>query len=157
MATQTSGPASEPSPDSRNVVQGLVSEFLDEKKKADAEAARAAAPKRKSRVARVIAVVLCATVWLAPVPEGSADPFADPVATGNAARAGLGLLASQVVDYQRVHGRLPRSLAEAGIEDSVSYLAAGGSFTLSVALAGMTFSHSTTMDTLSADSSALLR
>ncbi|MGQ0766019.1 MAG: hypothetical protein ACT4OZ_10165 [Gemmatimonadota bacterium] len=136
-------------------MKGLVSEFLIEKKKADDEAARAAAPRKKSPVGGVIATVLCATVWLAPVPEGSVDPFTDPVATGNAARAGLGLLASQVVDYQRSHGRLPRSLAEAGIEDSVSYLAAGRSFTLSVALAGTTFSHSTTMDTLSADSSSL--
>jgi hypothetical protein len=130
------------------VVSGLVSEFLEEKKRENEELARIDAPKKKRPLASLVMAVLCAVIWFAPTPQGPPDPLFDAASTGQAARRGLQLLASSVVDYHTRHGRLPRSLVEAGIDDSVMYVASSATFSLSVTYGGSTYSHSTSMDTL---------
>jgi hypothetical protein len=130
------------------IVTGLVSEFLHEKKQEEAEAAKAAAPRRKRPIALAFMVVLCGAVWFAPVPPGMPDPFADVTATTPAVNRGLEMLSARVVDFHRTKGRLPRTLAEAGITDSVMYVAGATTFSISMEVGGLSYSKATSMDTI---------
>lgn len=103
-------------------VQGILSEFLEEKQR---ETARNA-PRKKASVRRPLLVtlaLLCAAAWFAPVPASAGYAKPDPKLSRASIRAEVFLAARRIMQFRTERGRLPASTAEAGIvSNDITYL-----------------------------------
>lgn len=116
--------SSAPSPQpgrSDAAVQALVNEFMEEKRR-EAVASAPATARPEMRQLLVIGLsVLCLAAWFAPYPSfesetETAGQAARAQQLENAsARVSLYFVARSVAHFRSTQGRLPRSLAEAGV------------------------------------------
>lgn len=124
-------------------VQALVSEFIqDKRREVEAEAkARSSGMGRHILVGLLAAV--CIAAWIAPYPAATAPAPVDPKVERASSRMTLFLAAQSVTHFRAVRGRLPTSLAEAGVESALIVFNPGldGSFTLSTHVRGQSVSY----------------
>lgn len=122
-------------------VQGLVSEFMAEKKRERDLELAVQARKAKRRVPTLVAgSVACLTAWVAPLPRpGRVVAEAPAGYTMASGRVTLQLAASRVRAFRDQKKRLPPSLEAAGVRDPGVMFQPGseGQFTLRV-LVGQT-------------------
>jgi hypothetical protein len=109
-------PTASTSAQSRETVRALVGEFLEQKKLEGDEAAKREGSPRMRAVLTVVAVITCAIVWVLPSlyqPPVEVPSFMRQDAS---TRMTLFLAAERLRAYQRAHGKLPPTLAEAGVD-----------------------------------------
>lgn len=120
-------------------VSSLVGEFMEEKRREQAdETAREKGRRRKNPAAVASLFLLCAAVWIAPsmmIPPAP-EPTAEELERG--ARLSLYLTALQIRQFQDSTRRLPASLTEAGAATpNVDYTpGAGAAYELSTRVEG---------------------
>ena len=131
----TSTPAGKPNADPR--ASALVAAFLEEKRRdSPGDVGPASSGRGRAFILAAVAVI-CAAAWLVPYPTVD-DGAVDPRLESASARMNVFLAATKVQEFRVRHARLPASLAEAGVHDSVlEYSGHGdGSFTLRAPVAG---------------------
>lgn len=99
----------------------MVQEFMEEKQReASASAPTTSSPGMRHTLVAVLSVV-CLAVWFAPYPSFASDEDMAAQAASQrelesaSARARLYLAARSVSHFRATQGRLPRTLAEAGV------------------------------------------
>jgi len=103
---------------SREAVRALVGEYLDQKKRETHDAAAAASPRGFRIALTVVALITCATVWLLPSFVKPVAELPSPERVEASARMTIFLASERVRLYQRLKGRLPGTLAEAGVDST---------------------------------------
>ncbi len=102
-----------------STVQSLVTEYLQEKQRADAaEAKKTRRPINRTALSAALAVV-CLAAWFAPYPPPQTSPPVEAKVERASGRVALFLAAQSVVHFRVEQGRLPRSLSEAGVAGSM--------------------------------------
>jgi hypothetical protein len=94
----------------------LVGEYLDQKKRETTESSLAEAPQRVRTVLLIVGLITCAIVWILPSLVKSEPELPSPERVEASARMTVFLASERVRTYQRIHGRLPVSLVEAGVD-----------------------------------------
>lgn len=99
----------------------MVNEFMEEKRREAGAAAAAASPTGMRHALVAILSVVCLAVWFAPYPSFASDGKASAASArkreieGASATTRLYLAARSVSHFRATQGRLPRTLAEAGV------------------------------------------
>lgn len=148
-------------PGAEQLVQSLVSEFVEEKRRERQLEQRDRSPVRRL-VAPALAAVACLSAWVAPVPKAGGD-VQPPSArhTMASARVTLVLAARRLESFRAQYRRLPTTLDDAGIfERSLSYrTAVGETFVLRLPVGGsyLTFDSGTAPATILEDAVSIIR
>lgn len=102
--------------ESATKVRGIVEEFLEAKQRELAPTPARIRPEALRRWLYVILAFGCAVVWFAPMPVPEpAKVVRSPERVQAEARALLVLAAGRVREYEQRHGKLPRTLQQAGV------------------------------------------
>lgn len=124
-------------PAANDPVRALVGEFMEEKRREQADDTSSSRTRRRNPGALAILVLVCAAVWVAPslMLPPAPEPTAEELERG--ARLSLFLTALEIRQYQDSAQRLPASLAELGTsERGIEYSAADSVYELSTRVAG---------------------
>lgn len=98
-------------------VASLVAEYLAEKQSTEASARPRLANQQRTRALLLTGLtVLCAAAWFAPYPTQAPHAPVDPRVERASGRVLLFLAAQSINHFRATSGRLPSSLAEAGVE-----------------------------------------
>lgn len=119
-ATATT-PRTDPPRASEEKVRGLVTDFLVEKRQEESAQAAPPNPQRTRTVLTIVLGLVCLASWIAPYPTSNPVEEGSPETRALHSRAALALAAGQIEEYATIHGRLPRRLTDAGVEDSMQF------------------------------------
>lgn len=140
-----------PAAPSSDKVGALVGEFLAEQKRQTLElqAIEARRGKKRRPALALTLAALCAIVWVAPSMLGNATVTQSPERLEAGARMTLFLASERIRGHQRAHGRLPATLAEAGVDSTgLSYRARSAEvFELGTEVNGTRITYHSTMHT----------
>jgi hypothetical protein len=119
--------------ESASKVRGIVQEFLEAKQRESAPKTSRLRPEVMRRWLYVILVAGCAVVWLAPVPVPAPVTIERSAERVQAeARVLLVLAAWRIREYETRHGKLPKTLQQAGVGfPGMQYRLSGPGFELS--------------------------
>ncbi|HEX4932108.1 MAG TPA: hypothetical protein VFV33_02950, partial [Gemmatimonadaceae bacterium] len=97
-------------------VDSLVAAFIEERQREMKASESPVSPRGARRVVVGLLALVCIAAWVAPYPSAVAPGADDPQLDQASARATIYLAARSVEHFRSSSGRLPRTLAEAGVE-----------------------------------------